>query len=287
MTQYLDYAGLTYYQNQAKNYFVAQVSGKALSTNDFTDALATKLNGIAAGANLYTLPVATATVLGGIKIGSNITIESGGTISLAKKNITDALGYTPLQTETNTTYSIAKVGSTVTLTGSDGSTTSFTDADTTYSDATGTVHGLMTAAQYTKLAGIATDADVSSITSVKLNGTALAITSKAVNIDLSSYALKSDVTSAVHYKGTVANYAALPTSGQTVGDLYNVTAADTTHDIKAGDNVVWSGTAWDPQSGSMDMSAYYTSAQTDSAISAAVGNISSITNAQIDSLFTA
>ena len=59
MTQYLDYAGLTYYQNQAKNYFVAQVSGKALSTNDFTDALATKLNGIATGANLYTLPVAT------------------------------------------------------------------------------------------------------------------------------------------------------------------------------------------------------------------------------------
>ena len=44
----------------------------------------------------YTLPEATASVLGGVKIGSNISIASDGTISLAKSNVTGALGYTPV-----------------------------------------------------------------------------------------------------------------------------------------------------------------------------------------------
>ena len=64
----------------------------------------TKLDGIATGANAYTLPTATSSVLGGVKIGSNITVSSG-TISLTKANVTSALGYTP--PTTNTTYSVA------------------------------------------------------------------------------------------------------------------------------------------------------------------------------------
>lgn len=54
----------------------------------------TKLNGIATGANNYSLPTATSSVLGGVKIGDNIT-NSSGTISLTKSNVTSALGYTP------------------------------------------------------------------------------------------------------------------------------------------------------------------------------------------------
>ena len=53
-----------------------------------------KLDGVAAGANAYSLPTATASVLGGVKTGSNIT-NSSGTISLTKANVTAALGYTP------------------------------------------------------------------------------------------------------------------------------------------------------------------------------------------------
>lgn len=53
-----------------------------------------KLDGIATGANNYTLPTANSSRLGGVKIGSNITVSSG-TISLAKANVTSALGYTP------------------------------------------------------------------------------------------------------------------------------------------------------------------------------------------------
>ena len=52
----------------------------------------------------YTLPQASSTTLGGVKIGSNITVSSG-TISLTKSNVVDALGYTP--PTANTTYEVA------------------------------------------------------------------------------------------------------------------------------------------------------------------------------------
>ena len=42
---------------------------------------AIKLGGIAVGANNYTLPVATASVLGGVKAGANVTIDANGVIS--------------------------------------------------------------------------------------------------------------------------------------------------------------------------------------------------------------
>jgi hypothetical protein len=60
-----------------KGLFVTQVSGKGLSTNDYTTAEKNKLAGIAAGANAYSLPTASSTVLGGVKIGSNLTITNG------------------------------------------------------------------------------------------------------------------------------------------------------------------------------------------------------------------
>lgn len=46
---------------------------------------------------LTSIPAATSSVLGGVKIGSNITVSSG-TISLSKANVTSALGYTPANT---------------------------------------------------------------------------------------------------------------------------------------------------------------------------------------------
>lgn len=63
-----------------------------------------KLDGIMSEANKYILPTATTSTLGGVKIGSNITL-SNGTISLSKTNVTTALGYTP--PTTNTTYATA------------------------------------------------------------------------------------------------------------------------------------------------------------------------------------
>lgn len=60
-----------------KGLFVSKESGKGLSTNDYTTTEKTKLAGIATGANNYTLPTASGTVLGGIKVGSNLTISNG------------------------------------------------------------------------------------------------------------------------------------------------------------------------------------------------------------------
>ena len=58
------------------------------------------------------------------------------------------------------------------------------------------------------------------------------------------------------YKGTVATYSALPTADRTVGDVYNVEAADAENGIEAGDNVAWNGTGWDVLGGTVDLSDY-------------------------------
>lgn len=67
--------------NSALGNKVDKVSGKALSTNDYTTAEKNKLAGIAASANNYSLPAATSSVLGGVKTSTGIT-NSSGTISV-------------------------------------------------------------------------------------------------------------------------------------------------------------------------------------------------------------
>lgn len=97
----------------------ADITGLGIPAQDTTYSAATqsaaglmsaadkaKLDGVAANANnyTYTLPNASSSTLGGVKVGSNITVSSG-TISLSKANVVAALGYTPPTTDTNTTYS--------------------------------------------------------------------------------------------------------------------------------------------------------------------------------------
>ena len=102
---------------------------------------------------VYTLPTATSSVLGGVKIGSNIT-NSSGKISLTKDNVTSALGYTPptqdtvytLPTATSSVLGGVKVGSNISVSSGTISLTkaNVTDAlgytppqqDTTYSNMT-------------------------------------------------------------------------------------------------------------------------------------------------------
>ena len=74
---------------------IYSVGDGGLTENDFTDALKSKLDGIAASANNYSLPDATASTLGGIKVGTNLAIDSDGVLS---------------STDTNTTYSVGDGG---------------------------------------------------------------------------------------------------------------------------------------------------------------------------------
>ena len=81
--------------------------------------------------------------------------------------------------------------------------------NTTYSDATQATHGLMSVNDKKKLDAF----------------------SSAGN-----YALKTDITAMYRYRGSVESVDKLPTTGQTVGDVY---------DVGDGMNYAWNGEKWD------------------------------------------
>lgn len=93
------------YPTSGKNYAVQLSNGKAYVYVPWTDTNTTYTSGTnisISGTTInctysYSLSTATSSVLGGVKIGSNITVSSG-TISLSKANVTSALGYTPANT---------------------------------------------------------------------------------------------------------------------------------------------------------------------------------------------
>ncbi len=150
MSKFLDENGLLYLWGKIKTLAggkVDKVEGKGLSTNDFTAAEKTKLEGL----ENYTLPAASADVLGGVKVGSGLTI-SQGVLSATGGGTADAVDWANVQNKPD-------------------------------------------------------------------------------------LALKSDLTSLYRFKGTVANYASLPTTGNEVGDVWNVSAT--------GMNYAWTGEDWD------------------------------------------
>lgn len=81
-------------------------------------------------------------------------------------------------------------------------------------------------------------------------------TTNAILDYLKNYAKKDDISKVYKYKGTKTNYSELTTSGNNIGDVWNITNADTANHIKAGDNVVWDGSKWDNLSGTVDLSNY-------------------------------
>lgn len=89
------------------------------------------------------------------------------------------------------------------------------------------------------------------------------------------------LTSAVKYRGSIASFSDVPTSGQEIGDLYNVKAAGGTDSngvaIKAGDNVVWNGSGWDDMAGIVDLSDYYKKTEINSAITSTTVSDATIT----------
>ena len=148
--------------------YVQKVSGKGLSTNDYTTAEKDKL----AGLSNYTHPAYTAKSSGLYKITVDATGHVSAAAAVAKADIT-ALGIP----STNTTYS-AMQGATASAAGTTGlvpapaagKQASFLRGDgtwvvptnTTYSPATASANGLMSSADKSKLDGmvIATDAEV-------------------------------------------------------------------------------------------------------------------------------
>ena len=130
----------------------------------------------------------------------------------------------------------------------------------------------------TKVNGIEAGAEVNVIESIIYDGNALTVSNKSVTIpvpDLSNYLttaqvytksqIDSKLTSAMHYKGSVATYADLPASDNAVGDFYNVTAT--------GANYAWTGSTWDETGQIVDLSAYVQSS-----------DLVAVTNSEIDTV---
>ena len=72
----------------------------------------------------------------------------------------------------------------------------------------------------------------------------------------------------MRYKGSVATYADLPTTGQTTGDVWNVEEDDS--------NYAWNGTTWDKLGATFNAENYYTKSQVDDISTALEGDINSL-----------
>lgn len=92
MSKFLDSNGLLYLWSKIKAGFVAKVEGKGLSANDYTTAEKEKL----AGLSNYTLPAATAETLGGVKVGTGLTVN-GGVLSATGGGTVDAVDWDNVQ----------------------------------------------------------------------------------------------------------------------------------------------------------------------------------------------
>ena len=75
--------------------------------------------------------------------------------------------------------------------------------------------------------------------------------------------INNKVSKVYRYKGSRA-YAALPTTGNVIGDVWNVT--DANGNFPAGTNYAWTGTEWDALGGSVDLTPYAKTTYVDSEI---------------------
>ena len=99
-------------------------AGKGLSTNDFTAAYKTKLDGIEEGANKYTLPAATASAIGGVSIPStetHLAVSTAGALTVDVSDKLDKTANAVSATKLNTARTISATGDVTGSTTFDGS----------------------------------------------------------------------------------------------------------------------------------------------------------------------
>ena len=91
--------------------------------------------------------------------------------------------------------------------------------------------------------------------------------------------VKTMLTTVYKYKGSKANYASLPTSNNEQGDVWNVEAAN--GNIPAGTNYAWTGSGWDALGGSVDLTAYVTSAIAKTRFETIESNVSTVSGSLV------
>ena len=130
--------------------FVSKVSGKGLSTNDYTSAEKSKLAGIAAGAQANTV-TSVAGKTGAVNL-YKADVGLGNVLNVASYSKTESDGKYATKTSVATNLGNSTTTTTVTVTSSTGSNTALAAATTTLA-------GVMTAADKTKLSAVGTNAN--------------------------------------------------------------------------------------------------------------------------------
>ncbi len=214
-----------------------------------------KLDGITAGANNYSLPTASSSVLGGVKVGSNITLSSG-VISVSKANVLSALNLETVAPDTVFTSSSANAAGKQGLVPAPAKGTQdayFLKANATWAippNATQSAAGYMTAADKKKLDGIAAGANAYSLpiaSSTVLGGikvgTNLSITSAGV-LSATNTTYGNATSSAAGLMSTAdknkldgitagANKYVLPTASSTLGGVKTTSSVTSTSGLVA------------------------------------------------------
>ena len=208
---------LAYFKSKLDLLFANKVdkeTGKGLSSNDYTSAEKTKLSGVATGAQVN--------VLEGIQVaGSSITPTNK--IANIPAASTSAAGV--MSSDDKSKLNGIASGAQVNV---------VTDASSTGSGASQTMtvsKGSTTFTTYTKAA---------------------LDTSLGAKANASSVYTKTEIdqklTGAMNYKGTKETVAALPSTGNTQGDVWHVNAD--------GGEYAWNGTAWEELGAAVDLSGY-------------------------------
>ena len=91
--KFLDNNGLLYFWQKIVYGFVKQDGNIVLSDNNYTTAEKEKL----AGLNNYTLPKATASTLGGVKVGAGLEVGEDGTLNATGGGTADSVDWSNVQ----------------------------------------------------------------------------------------------------------------------------------------------------------------------------------------------
>lgn len=284
MAKFLDENGLLYLWSKIKSAFVAKEAGKGLSTNDYTNAEKEKLSGIEAGANNYTLPKASASTLGGIKVGAGLEIKDDGTLNSKFGGTADSVDWSGVQNKPTT---VAGYGITDVEPGAEVNVQADWNVTDTSSDAfvknkpsiPSKVSDLENDNNYQTSAQVASAVSGKADKATTLAGYGITDTYTKSEVDRK-------LTSVYKPQGSIA-FASLPApSADNLGFVYNVSNAFTTTTsflegsgkaYPAGSNVVvvqnGDSYAYDIQGGFYDLSPY-----------AKTADYTAITNGEIDTI---
>lgn len=201
--KFLNYQGLEHLVTELKSRYVQKEAGKGLSTNDLTNVLKTKIDGIATGAQVNTVDKVNGKI--GTVVLTSEDIEflssvSGSTVTSIRAIIDDILAADKAQdvligkkANNADLHAVAKSGKYTDLTGQPTIPNISGKADTTYVDGKlankvdkvsgkGLSTNDFTTTLKDKLDGVEAGAQINKIELVKRNGANVAITGKTIDI---------------------------------------------------------------------------------------------------------